>query len=183
MTRYYKATTLAGTDFRTGTVLYESGRVTTHPVAKRVRNDPSTYLSVSTVPTDCTGMRWPCRLFAVEGVGRVMKNDDLPNKRCFSAVRVVEELPAHEVFGPQGEAVAALIARASRLTVVELERLAWASAWASARASAWDSAWDSAGDSAGAVADAAAALVVRDLICPEHFDILYGPWRKVIGDE
>ena len=98
---YYKATRPDGTDFHTGTIRYQVGETVTHP-AKRVRDNPSTYLSVATVPTDCTGMSWPCRLFAVEGVGRPLKATDLPNKRCFTGLRVVEELPAHEVFGPQG---------------------------------------------------------------------------------
>src|SRR5690606_10868549 len=111
---YYKATRLDGTDFRTGTVKYEVGGRTTHPTSKRRTNaDPSTYLSVSTVPTDCTGFEWPCRLFLVKGVGREMKATRLPNKRAFLAVDVIEELPAHMVFGPQGEHVVRLIDRAA----------------------------------------------------------------------
>src|SRR5690606_10962859 len=122
---YYKATRLDGTDFRTGTIKYEVGKQTTHPTSKkRTNDDPSTYLSVSTVPTDCTGFRWPCRLFLVKGVGREMKATALPNKRAFLAVDVIEELPAHEVFGPQGEFVAALIERAAGLTRDEAVQLA-----------------------------------------------------------
>ena len=97
--KLYKATRPDGTDFRTGTIDYakalETGEVIRHP-EKFKRNNPSTYLSVSITPTDCTGMRWPCRLFRVEAVGRKFKNDGLENKRCCSAIRVVEELPAHE---------------------------------------------------------------------------------------
>jgi hypothetical protein len=93
--RYYKATRPDGTDFHTGAVLYEVGATVTHPAPKRVTDDPSTYLSVATAATDCTGFSWPCRLFAVEGVGRAMTSSDYPNKRAFSAVRVVGELPAH----------------------------------------------------------------------------------------
>ena len=174
MTRYYKATRLDGTDFRTGTVHYRVGERTTHPTStKRTKNDPSTYLSVSTVPTDCTGFSWPCRLFAVEGVGKPMLAENLPNKRCFLAVDVIEELPAHMVFGPQGEQVVALIERAGQLTADEARRMA--AAWAAARAAARDAARDAARAAAG-------ALVVRDLITPEQFDILYGPWREAIGD-
>lgn len=198
--RYYKATRPDGTDFYTGTVLYEVGRTVTHPAAKKVRNDPATYLSVSTVPTDCTGMRWPCRLFVVEGHDRPMRNDNLPNKRCFSSVAVVEERPAHEVFGPQGVEVVALIARAGRLTADEAEQLNAAkdAAWYAAKDAAWDAkdaawaaagdagdaAWaaaEHAGDAVGAARDAALALVVRDLISPEQFDVLYGPWASVIA--
>lgn len=170
MDYYYKATRPNGTDFYTGTVLYEVGKRTVHPTSKkRTKDDPSTYLSVSTVPTDCTGFRWPCRLFRVEGVGRAMTSTDLPNKRAFLAVDVVEELPPHMVFGPQGEHVAALIERAGRLTSDEVKQLvaargtalnaaAWFTArdtaWFEARdtalnaawVAAWDATWDAAGD-------------------------------------
>ena len=182
---YYKATRPDGFDFRTGTINYaaalESGEVIRHP-AKRVRNQPETYLSVSVEPADCTGFQWPCRLFRVEPVGRVMTADGLPNKRAVSALRVVEELPAHLVFGPNGEEVAALIERVGRLTRDEAHALA--KARASARASAWDSAWASAWasarDSAWAAADACVALLVKDLINTAQFDLLYGPWKSVM---
>jgi len=203
---YYKATRLDGTDFRTGTVLYQVGERTTHPTStRRTKDDPSTYLSVSTVPTDCTGMKWPCRLFAVHGVGRAMTAKKLPNKRAFLAVDVVEELPAHQAFGPQGEHVAALIERAGRLTGDEMEQLAaaWDAAWDAAkdaardaagdaaRYAAWAAAWAAAGDAARALVvdaagDAAGALVVYDLIgrhgfTQKHYDLLVGPWESVIG--
>lgn len=174
--RYYKATRPNGTDLRTGTVDYgaalKSGAVLEHP-AKFCRNNPATYFSVSIAPTDCTGMRWPCRLFRVEPVGRAWRNDVLPSKRCCSRLRVVEELPAHEAFGPQGREVAALIERAGRLTADEIAGLrvagvaARVAAWVAAREAAWV---------------AALALLTRDLITPEQFDALYGPWR-VIGDD
>jgi hypothetical protein len=122
--RYYKATCPDGTDFRTGTVDYGAalitGDVVTHPSVKQVKDDPGTYLSVSVSPTDCTGMKWPCRLFLVQPVGRALTaGDDLPSKRRLSRLRVTEELPAHEAFGPQGEQVAALVERAGRLTFAE----------------------------------------------------------------
>jgi hypothetical protein len=202
MADYYKATRLDGTDFYTGTVLYEVGKRTTHPTSKkRTRDDPSTYLSVSTEPTDCTGFEWPCRLFRVEGVGRAMTATRSPNKRAFLAVDVVEELPAHMVFGPQGEHVVRLIDRAARLTGDEAKQMSatWAAAWdaapcaalCAARATAREAAWDAARNAArfvfgGAAGDAAMALVVRDLIgssgfSQAHYDSLTGPWRKVIG--
>lgn len=210
MDYYYKATRPDGTDFRTGTVLYEVGKRTTHPTStRRVKDDPSTYLSVATVPTDCTGFKWPCRLFLVKGVGRAMKASDLPNKRAFLSLDVIEELPAHMVFGPQGEHVVALIERAGRLTADEAKQLsfawdaaggaAWAAAWdaawgaarGAARAAAWDAAGVAAGDAArdaawGAAGGAAIALVVRDLIdssgfSQAHYDTLTGPWRTAIG--
>ena len=31
--------------------------------------------------------------------------------------------------------------------------------------------------------DAAIALVVKDLITPDQFDTLYGPWASVVGED
>ena len=62
---YYKAVRPDGTDFYSGKVLWDRvGEIVEHP-------NPGTdhargYLSVSVSPADCTGMRWPCRLFEVE---------------------------------------------------------------------------------------------------------------------
>ena len=168
--KLYKATRPDGTDFQTGTVNYaealKTGEVLKHP-AKLQRNQPSTYFSVSVSPTDCTGMRWPCRLFRVEPVGRAIKNDRLENKRCCSSLRVVEELPAHEALGPQGEEIAALIERCRPLTPDEAQELH------AARGAAWDAA-------RGAARGAALALISKDLITPEQFNTLYDPWRKVM---
>ena len=212
--KLYKATRPDGTDFRTGTVNYaealETGEVLRHP-EKMERNKPSTYFSVSISPTDCTGMKWPCRLFRVEPAGRAIKNDDLENKRCCSKLRVVEELPAHEALGPQGQEIVALIERCRTLTYEEGENLgaardaargaAWGAAWDAAwdaardaargaardaaRDAAWGAAWGAARDAAwdaarDAARDAALALIAKDLITPEQFDLLYVPWKKVI---
>ena len=65
---YYKATRMDGRDFRTGTVDYAAALTTGVPVMHPdpdLKADASRYLSVATVPTDCTGFSWPCRLFAV----------------------------------------------------------------------------------------------------------------------
>jgi hypothetical protein len=150
--RYYKATRTDGTDFFTGTVDYAAvcgtGEVIRHPAARRVRNDPSTYLSVSTSEADCTGFRWPARLFRVEPVGRVMGSGKRPlraspNKRAVSALRVIEELPSWRLFGPNGESVVALAERTERLTPDEKERLAaaWDASRDASREAAWDAAW------------------------------------------
>jgi hypothetical protein len=54
---------------------------------------------------------------------------------------------------------------------------------------AWDAAWDVGRDTAwgalrgarrGAGWDAVLALVVRDKISEEHFEALYGPWKRVM---
>jgi hypothetical protein len=192
MTLYYKATRPDGTDFRTGSIDYGaallSGEVIRHPAAKKVRNDPSTYLSVSVEPADCTGFSYPCRLFRVEPVGRVMaKLKASRNKRAVSALRVVEELPAWQAFGPNGEAVIAFLERCWTMTEDQALKLdvagtaawiaAWtatwnatsiaartaagAPAWAPAWAAAWDAAWDAAGTAARyAARDAARAAAI-----------------------
>jgi len=147
--QYFKATRPNGRDFYTGTVDYGaalvSGETITHPTARmdQVSGRASTYLSISTSAADCAGFSWPCRLFVVESVGRALKADDtLPNKRRVSGLRVVAELPAHEVFGPNGAKVAALIERAGRLTRDEVNRLDAArdAAWCAARYAARDAA-------------------------------------------
>jgi hypothetical protein len=55
---------------------------------------------------------------------------------------------------------------------------AWAAAWDAAENAAWVAVWDVARDAAGY---AAGALVVKDLISSEQFELLYGSWGKVIG--
>ena len=177
--RYYKATRPDGTDFRTGEIDYgaalKSGETIEHP-EKFVRNEPSTYFSVSTSPADCTGMRWPCRLFRIEPVGRAWRNDEMPNKRCCSRLRVVEELPAHEALGPQGEEVAALIERCGTLTVDELERLAVA--WVAARAAAWSAAWSAARSAARDAARGAARSAARSAARAAAWDAAWSAARS-----
>ena len=175
---YYKATRPDGTDFQTGTIDYGAalvtGAVIRHP-EKRVRDQPFTYLSVSIAPADCTGFAWPCRLFRVEPVGRPIKASISKNKRAVSALRVVEELPAHMALGPNGEAVAAFIERFRTLTPEQAKKLYAArdAAWDSAGAAARAAARAAAGVAAGS---AAAPLVVRDLITPEQYAILTRPF-------
>ena len=162
MNEYYKAVRPDGTDFHSGKVQWipeggvpEGGHVVTHPTSDAlVLGDASTYLSVATVPTECTGMRWPCRLLRVEPAGRVVRlvrvGRVLPRKRVSLARRVslawrvTEELPAHMALGPQGEEVAAIIDRTRVLTVDEARHLA--AARKATRIATWDAAWYTAGD-------------------------------------
>ena len=201
---HYKATRLDGTDFLSGRVDYGSallsGEPVEHPVKMpwRLRDLPPHYLSVATVPTGCEGMKWPCRLFRVEPVGRLRQSLSYPHVRGVAALRVVEELPGHMALGPQGEHVAALIERTRLLTDAEVEGLraardaargiAWDAAWDAARDAARDAAWDTARNAAWdaargvlAVEDAALALLVRDLLAPEHYRTLTAPWAQVVG--
>ena len=149
---YFKAVRMDGTDFHTGIVrwlppvgepLPEGGLIVRHPTArKRTTGNAVRYLSVATVPTDCTGMEWPCRLARVERTRAAVwqpEPDALPNKAASWQWRVVEELDATLTLGPQGREVAALIERAARLTGDEVAGLA----------TAWNAAWNAAGYAAG----------------------------------
>ena len=148
-TTYYKAVRPDGTSFYDESFAWatEPGGITKHPAPLRGFG-PEGYLSVATVPTDCTGMRWPCKLLAVEPVGRVWPaTRDLPNKRCGGAFRTIEVLDPHLALGPQGVQIAALIERAKTLTPAEVQDLCatWAPTWAPTRyaalAAARDAAW------------------------------------------
>ena len=211
MATYFKAVRPNGASFHDPSFMWatEVGGVTYHPTHGKSGNTSTAagYLSVSTTATDCTGMRWPCRLLEVEPVGEVFTPDPagLPNKRAGLVFRTVRELPAHEVFGPSGEYVVALVERCSRLTPEEAERFyavrrgagrgagrdaVWNAVRNAARNAAWNAvrnavrnaarnaAWDAAWD-------AAWALLVRDLIgdtfTQAHYDTLTMPWRTTIG--
>ena len=185
MSTYWKAVRPDGTDFFSGKVrwlppagepLPEGGLIVRHPTArKRTTGKAAHYLSVATVPTDCTGTGWPCRLARVERTRAAVwqpEPDALPTKAASWQWRVVEELDATLTLGPQGREVAALIERAARLTGDEVAGLA--TAWYAA----WDAAWYAARDAAR---DAAGALVVRDILTTDHYDTLTRAWRTVIG--
>ena len=199
MTTYYKAVRPDGTDFRTGTVRWlppvgdpmpGGGMVVTHPTSrKRTDGGADGYLSVATVATECTGMRWPCRLAVVEPTRADEWTPDpvtLPSKRATMQWRVVAEIDAHQALGPQGPEVAAIIDRARMLTTDEPRTLAADELRQldAARGAAWVAAWVAAlGVAWGAARDAALATLTRDLITPKQYDLLMAPWRTVIGDQ
>lgn len=211
MTTYYKAVRPDGTDFYSGTVRWipedvaipAEGWLVVHPTAKTIGPAADEYLSVSTVPTDCTGMEWPCRLLAVEAVGDVSTpNLRQHNKRAAVAWRVRDELSAHEALGPQGAEVAAILDRMTRLTPSEVRVLSAAfpaareagryAAWYStrkaalnaARFAAWFAASNAALDTTGydAACNAAIAIITRDLINTELYDQLISHWRDAMGE-
>ena len=191
---YYKAVRPDGTDFYSGMVLWDRvGEIVEHPDPGSLDNsDAEGYLSVSVSPTDCTGMKWPCRLFEVEPVEGVPvwePTPSLPSKRASHAWRVVRELPAYEALGPNGVEVAAFLDLLPTLTNTQwintfaatrdaTSDATWGAAryatWDATRDAAWGAALAAAGDAAG---DAAGALVVRDLITTEQFDTLTAPMR------
>ena len=173
---YFKAVRMDGTDFYTGIVrwlppvgepLPEGGLIVRHPTArKRTTGDAAHYLSVATVPTDCTGMEWPCRLARVEHTRAAVWQPDpdgLPNKAASWQWRVVEELDATLTLGPQGREVAALIERAARLTGDEVTGLAaaWYATWNATWNATRDATWNAARDAAKYAAWAAAGDAAR----------------------
>lgn len=216
---YFKAVRMDGTDWWSGTVRWlpedgiipEGGWLVEHPTPGPVGDcDAGGYLSVATIPTDCTGMGWPTRLLRVEPVGEVWTPhpDTLPRKRAAHSWRVIEERPAHEALGPQGREAAALIEIARGLTSDQMDALAAArdAAWGAAWGAAWNAAWNAALDAVWTTARAAArtavwdaawyvaraaaldaidtvlAVLARDLISAEQYDLLTEPWRTVMGD-
>ena len=196
---YYKAVRPDGHDFYTGTVFWavKPGEVVRHPTSSLPPDEWSSardYLSVATVATDCTGMKWPARLFEVEPVdGHPVgaPRHNLPYMRAATAWRVVREVESRIALGPQEEVLAEFLDALRDLTDAEAEALAAArgaaggAAWGAARVTPWraageaarDAAWDAvpvaAGGAVQAVAwdaaraaarDAARALVVADLV-------------------
>jgi hypothetical protein len=208
---YWKATRLNGTDFYTGTVDYAAALASGEPLPElsgAVAFPGPGWYHLATVPTECVGMSWPCRLFEVEPA------DDLGDHRPRGAykvgatsVRVLREIDAHGALGPQGVQVAAIIERCATLTADEVSRLnaAWDAARGTARGTTWDAAWDAAWDATRVAARVAAwdaalyaaardaalgaawGLLLRDLIGQhpgwdqDAYDLLTGPWRDAIG--
>lgn len=204
MSTYFKAVRPDGTDFYTGTIDYAAalgGEPVTLPVVPDPECCTSNVLHASTVPAETlVGGSWPCRLFEVTGTPVA----DEGHKRGFFSLTVAREVDAHQALGPHGEQVAALIDRAGKLTAGEGEKLdaAWDAARDATRYAAWDGARVAVLNAALASSriaarvaarvaalvaaqdgarDAALALVVRDLISKEHYDLLTGPWAQVIG--
>ena len=166
---YYKAVRPDGTDFYSGRVLWD--QIVEHPAPGSLgEEDAEGYLSVSVSPTDCTGMRWPCRLLVVEPVEGVLVWEptlSLPSKRASHAWRVVRELPAYEALGPNGAEVAAFLDLLPTLTRAQWEAVrraardaarsaARVATWFAARNAAWSAAgsatWVAAGDAARSAA-------------------------------
>ena len=161
---YWKATRTDGTDFYTGKVDYaaalDSGQRLPPLPGKGPFPGPGWY-HLATVPTECLGMSWPCRLFEVEPA------DDLGGDRPHhehkvgaTAVRVLAEVDAHVALGPQGVQVAAFIEKCATLTADDVRRLGapWGAAWdatRAARGTAWGAAWDATRAARGTAWDAA----------------------------
>ena len=168
---YYKATRTDGTSFYDSKTKWTVGRITRHPNPETSKGLCSSgVLHISDAPGETlVGGSWPCRLFEVEPRSALISG--YAHKHGCTAVKVVRELPAWQALGPNGEAVAAHIEQCKTITPEQARQLADArTTWTVNRPAARTAAWP-----------AALALVVRDLITPEQFDILYGPWASVMG--
>ncbi|WP_260290935.1 hypothetical protein [Propionibacterium freudenreichii] len=214
--RFFKAVDRAGFDFHSGTVRWlpadgapipEGGWLVEHPKPGPIgAGSARGYLSSASVETDCTGFLWPARLLLVEPVGAMWTPhpDEFPRKRAAHAWRVVRELPAWRLFGPQGRQVAAIIEQTAHLTSTQIEDLsdAWDAAQLAVRVDARLAAYDATCGSArlvaygtardtalgaaqlavlGAVRDVVIGWLVKDLISVEDFRTLTGPWEQVVG--
>ncbi len=175
---YYKALRPDGTDFATGK---------TRPVLGEWMPKMEGLLSIcehgyhvaDAAAETLVGGSWPCKLYRVEAKvldrSQSFKGDHLHKGVC-RTYRLVEELPSWQVFGPNGEAVVALVEQARTLTPEDATRLAaaWDAAWYAARDAAWhaaryaawcaarDAAWCAARDAAWHAARYAAWCAARD---------------------
>ena len=202
---YFKAVATDGTDFRTGKVHWlpadgapipEGGWAVEHPEPGQVGDrDAADYLSAATVETDCAGFSWPGRLLSVEPVGDVWTPhpDSFPHMRAAHAWRVVGELPAWRLFGPQERQVLDIIDRAEHLTVGEIEDLAtpWSAAQESIQVAALVTARDAAYGasrgaalvaSRGAARDAARDAARNDAARLAAWDADYGAAQFAASD-
>ena len=212
MTTYFKATRPDGTDFYSGKISYlkalENDTLVLHPLPLRPgATQAMGYLSVATVPTDCTGFTWPARLFEVEAPGDVWTphSGDLPNKRATTQIRVLRELPAYMLFGPQGEQCVAIIDATAELddeTKTAL-REARTDEWYDAYDRVWQVASGCRADRAGlraaqyalcyrlvgwgdgdAACGAALAVLTRHLtgeVTAADYAEVTRPWRELVG--
>tara|TARA_R100000365_G_C2748642_1_gene80935 strand:- start:14128 stop:14895 length:768 start_codon:yes stop_codon:yes gene_type:complete len=101
------------------------------------------YILVSHNTEDIVLSGWPGTLWTAEVLDATAQQEEDSDFTRAVAVRLVERLPAHTLFGPHGEAVAWVADRASRLSYAEAELLADRRAPDAARAyaSAWLN-WD-----------------------------------------
>ena len=191
---YFKAVKPDGYSFQGNPpVLYEVGAtVVPHATSDEPRMCGPGYLHASDAEGEVlVGGSWPCRLFIVSGTPAAGFDGEHGHKGGFLSLTVEREIEAHRALGPNGAQVAAFIERLKTTTKDEWKIVmvmreyqreadagdAWVAAWAAARAAARATAWVAAWNAAGA---AVLALLVRDLITPKQFDLLYAPFVTVI---
>ena len=190
---FYKATRPDGTSFHDQKTTWTVGEtVSVAESDRQVKLCGGGVLHASDAPGETLlGGSWPCRLFEVEGEPSAHQD----HKYGFHELTVIRELPAWQALGPNGEVVEAHIEKCKTVTPEQVDRLnaawgaawdaAWGAVWNAARTAAWGAARTAARDAArtaawDAAGNSALALLVRDLITPEQFDVLYGPWASVM---
>lgn len=204
---FYKATRPDGTDWHTGKTDYLQSP--TPPLSGAGDFPGATWYHLATVPSECIGSSWPCRLFEVRPAPGAQVHRDAwrPHRIGCTSVEVIREIDAWQVLGPNGKLVAAFIERLKVLTATEIDTitvtqyaarrsewyLAYDAVQCAAHAASRDTAWYVARDVAydvtqyaewyearDAARDAASALVVEDLISPEQYEILTRPYATII---
>jgi hypothetical protein len=163
MTIYYKTVQMDGTDFWTGTVDYASLSGTGRSLPRLPGGQccgPGVYHASTVAAETLIGGYWPCRLFEVEGEAV----SESGHKRGFRTLTVGQELPAWRALGPNGEAVAALLEKAERLTDGEISGLgaAWNEARDAVSNEARSTTWNEARDAARGAARDAARCAARE---------------------
>lgn len=163
MTEYYKALRPNGTDFATGTTRPRKGRWMPRIEGELIMCEWGYHVS-DAVGETLIGGSWPCKLARVEIPKGEWQREG--HKLVVPTYRVVEWLPAWQALGPNGEAVAAMIERAGKLTADEVQRLdaamktagraAWRRAMDITRVAAWAAASGAARGAAGGAAEEAA---------------------------
>ncbi len=161
---FYKATRPDGTSFHDQKTTWTVGETVSVTPPRQVKLCGGGVLHASDAPGETLlGGSWPCRLFEVEGEPSAHQD----HKYGFHELTVIRELPAWQALGPNGEVVEAHIEKCKTVTPEQVDRLN----------AAWGAARNAARNAAG---NSALALLVRDLITPEQFDVLYGPWASVM---
>lgn len=122
---FYKATYTDGRDFFSGCVDYADALKCGAPLPEKPHCahpavPSSAVYTAADKPTEIGCVQWPCRLFEVDGnpVGT-----DGRGTFGFFTLRVVREVDPWQLFGPQGLAVCAMLARAESLSWDELLHL------------------------------------------------------------
>ena len=111
MTRFFKTTTLDRHGFTDSDQVWREGSITSMlKNAKATEVLGSELIYASTVPGDALiGGSWPCKLFEVEPIDTVTVHKTYPNLVGAQSWWVERQLPAEQVFGPNGDAVVAML--------------------------------------------------------------------------
>jgi hypothetical protein len=152
MTRqFFKATRPDGTSFHDSTTRWEVGKTVrlrdSIPRENAGLCGPGVLHASDEPGETLISGSWPCRLFTVEGKPFLGPEG---HKWGFRQLKVVEELPAWQALGPNGEAVAYVIEQTKTITPEQATQLgaaggaAWGAAWGAARSAARGAAWNTA---------------------------------------